>query len=264
MLIDSVVIVLREALEAALLISVLLAAARRLALPRPRFGLGVGLGILGAGIFAASLRRISGWFEGAGYELANSALQLLIYAAVLVIIGLLGRGRDPRRAATALPWAMVAAVGLAIIREGSEILLYFGSFMQQIGATTDALIGAALGLGVGFSAGALFYYLLLALPLAGILPVAAGLLALIGAGMCAQAVRLLVQIDWLPAQPPLWDTSAWLPEQSPLGQLLYALLGYEATPSPLQAVVYLACITLAAGVAVGARLSYRREGPVHD
>lgn len=261
MLIDSVVIVLREVLEAALLISVLLAASRRLALPRPRFGLGIGLGILGAALFAASLRTISGWFDGAGYEVVNSALQLLIYIAVLAVIWLLGAGRDARP--PVLPWAMLAAISLAITREGSEILLYFGGVLHQAGATTDALAGAALGLGVGFSAGALFYYLLVALPPGGILPVSGGLLALVGAGMCAQAARLLVQVDWLPAQPPLWDTAAWLPEQSPLGQLLYALIGYEATPSPLQVGLYLGCIAIAAAVALGARFRSHREGPAH-
>ena len=256
MLIDSVIIVLREVLEAALLITVLLAAARRLALPRPGFVLAIGLGMLGAWLFGASLRHVSGWFDGVGYEVINSSLQLLIYLCILAVIGLLGsaQGRELRLRAL-LPWFMVLAVALAITREGAEILLYFSSFVHQIGATADALAGAALGLGVGFSVGALFYYVLIALPRQAVLPVVVLLLALVGAGMCVQAVTLLIQADWLPAQPPLWNSSSWLPEQSLPGQLLYALIGYEATPTPLQAVLYLASMVAALGAFA---LGYRR------
>jgi high-affinity iron transporter len=258
MLIDSVVIVLREVLEAALLISVLLAATRRLATPGPSLRLAAGLGICGAWLFGAAMRPISGWFDGVGFEVVNSFLQLAIYIAIVTIIGLLGAGAGTgaRRAGAALSWAMVAAVSLAIVREGAEILLYFSGFIHRIGATADVLTGAVLGLGVGFSTGALFYYLLIALPPPWALRVAVGLLVLVGAGMCAQAVKLLIQADWLPAQGPLWDTSRWLPEQSLPGQLLYALIGYEATPTPLQVILYLASAAIALAVfAIATRCS---------
>ena len=237
MLIDSVVIVLREVLEAALLVSVLLAATRRLATPGPGLGLAAALGVCGAWLFGAAMRPISSWFDGVGFEVVNSLLQLAIYIAILAVIGLLGAGG--RRARATLPWAMVAAVSLAIVREGAEILLYFSGFLHQIGATADVLAGAVLGLGVGFSTGALFYYLLIALPPARALRVAVGLLVLVGAGMCAQATALLIQADWLSVAGPVWDTSAWLPESSAIGQLLYALIGYEASPSAPEVGVYL-------------------------
>jgi high-affinity iron transporter len=50
------------------------------------------------------------------------------------------------------------------------------------------------------------------------------------------------------SQYPLWDTSEWISERSITGQMLYALLGYEATPTPIQAAAYLIAIvfTLAA------------------
>jgi high-affinity iron transporter len=57
------------------------------------------------------------------------------------------------------------------------------------------------------------------------------LLAAVAAGIVTQAVSLLEQVDRIPSAPPLWDSSALLPENSVIGQLLYALLGYEATPS---------------------------------
>lgn len=255
MLIDSVIIVLREVLEAALLITVLFAAARRLALPRPRFVLAIGLGMLGAWLFGAMLPRVSDWFDGVGYELVNSSLQLSIYLCILAVIGLLGSAVvDGHRMRARLSWSMVLVVALAITREGAEILLYLSSVVHQIGATADALAGAALGLGVGFSAGALFYYSMIALPRQTVVPVAALLLALLGAALCGQAATLLVQADWLPAQRPLWNSSSWLAEQSVPGQLLDAVIGYEAAPTPVQVGAYVVAIAIAAAAfALGAR-----------
>ncbi|MFA5549165.1 MAG: hypothetical protein WDA10_11530, partial [Porticoccaceae bacterium] len=49
---------------------------------------------------------------------------------------------------------------------------------------------------------------------------------------------MLIQSDWLPGGAILWDSSALLPEDSLAGQLFYALVGYEASPSLTQAIAY--------------------------
>ena len=70
------------------------------------------------------------------------------------------------------------------------------------------------------------------------------LLTLVAAGMASQAAQLLIQADWLPSQYPVWDSSWLVAEQTVTGQLLYALIGYEATPAPLQLFIYAAAILL--------------------
>ena len=62
--------------------------------------------------------------------------------------------------------------------------------------------------------------------------------------MASQASLLLIQADWLPYTVELWDSSALLPEYSVTGQLLYALIGYEANPSLLQVCVYIGAVIL--------------------
>jgi high-affinity iron transporter len=254
MLIDSVIIVLRETLEVAFLLSLLLAVTHFLGMTAPRFRAAVLLGLGGALLFDVALHAVFDWFGGVGYELANAIAQILIYCAIVAILGLLMRGRRARhRTQTPLRWLMAATVALAITREGAEILLYFSSLKGQTGAISDAITGAVIGAGVGFSAGTLFYYLQLTLGPTRALRTAAILLTLVGGGMCAQATLLLIQADWLPAQAPLWNSSGWLPESSPLGQLLYALIGYEATPSPLVVGIWLASIVVALLVALACR-----------
>ncbi len=259
-LLDSVVVVLREVLEFSLLVGVLLVAGRCAAL-RARWLVPALL----AGLYGARLRVVSTWFDGVGYEVVNAGLQILVYVLILAVIGLWLRTRH-RETARALPWVMAGAVALAVTREGSEIFLYFSAFMGRPRAVPDLLIGAVLGIGVGFSIGALLYYLLLAFRRAVTFALTVGLLALIGAGMWSQATMLLVQADWLPASQPLWNSSAWLPEGSLLGQLLYALIGYEATPGPWQVGLYGASILLALGVAAaygsGRAIHSRRRPPL--
>ena len=68
---------------------------------------------------------------------------------------------------------------------------------------------------------------------------------LLAAGMAGQFARVLIQADWLPAlASPLWDTSSWMPDDSALGTLLRALLGYEAQPSATQVLFYVAALVL--------------------
>lgn len=268
LLLDSVVVVLREVLEFALLVSVLLVASRCAAL-RARWLLYAMLaGLAGAGLYGVRLRAVSTWFDGVGYEVVNAGLQILVYVLIVAAIGLWVRARrHASPPAQALPWAMAGAVALAVTREGSEILLYFTALMGQPRAMPDLLIGSVLGIGVGFSIGALLYYLLLGFRREVTFVLTVVLLALVGGGMWSQATMLLVQADWLPALQPVWDSSEWLPEGSLIGQLLYALIGYEATPGPWQVFLYGASILLALGVAILANYSgsvligFRRRAP---
>ena len=262
-LIEAVLVVLREVLEFALLIGILLAAgagaeagARGRWLPAALLA-----GFAGASVYVLAMGSVGAWFGGVGYEVVNAALQILVYALLLGIIGLLARHRDRP---PAFGWLAGVAAASAVTREGSEVLLYLSAFQGRPQALGDLLLGTVLGAGVGFSTGALLYYLLRGLPRPVARPATLLLLALAGAGMWSQASALLLQADWLPAQPPLWDTSAVLPESSLPGQLLYALIGYEATPGPWQVGLSAASLLLALAVAGLAARRRRSRRPQHD
>jgi high-affinity iron transporter len=258
-LLNSVVIVVREALEAALMISILLALSRILDVRVRWIAAALTLGALSAALYGYSLSEISDLFDGVGQEVSNAALQYLIFVLLMLCLFRLTRDR-PGESAT-LPTVMAIAVMLAIAREGSEILVYLSGFLSSSDFLASVAIGSAIGAIIGISVGILFYYLLLALPPRRALPAAGILLILVGAGMCAQATRLLIQADWLSAGAPLWDTSGWLPEQSTFGQLLYALVGYEASPTAPEVITYLISIAVMALVFLAGRhLGHRHVG----
>ncbi len=249
-MLDALVIILREALEASLIISVLLAASYFLRVSRRWILGGLVSGLVGGAVVAYSLDPISGWFDGTGQELLNALLLVWICLSLMAICRLVARypgsaaTRNPRVAQPLLCSALVGASGLAVMREGCEILVYMYSYAGSLKTFVPVLIGGGIGFGIGGSIGVLIYYFIINLPRRGMMLAVLAITALIGAGMASQAVQYLEQAGILPAQTPLWDAGGWISETSLIGQLLYALIGYEATPTPLQIAGYLLMVGL--------------------
>ena len=247
MLLTSVILVLQETLEAALLFSILAVITLQIgARPRAWLASGIVLGAVLALVYALNLRRISGWFDYVGQELTNAVLQLGMTVTIVALVAWLGRTglRSPAAAdgkPTAFNLLCVLVIALAITREGSEVLVFLGGFLAGGEALRAVLLGSGIGFGIGVSVGFLLFYGLLALtPNSRWRGLPLALLALFSGNKLAQAVLQLTQADWLQAGPALWDTSSWLPEQSIVGRLLYALVGYESSPSAAQVIAYLA------------------------
>jgi len=244
MLINTVIIVLREVLEASLILSVFLAYCQRVGLSRQWLGLALILGTLGAGLYAAQTITISTWFDGVGQEVVNAGLQLMIYSVMALFISFAIKDRVSLNHSGLLLLLMVSGVALATIREGNEIILYILGFTAVPDLFPSILLGAIIGAGIGISVGIAIYYLLVNLSDKVAMRLGFVLAVLIAAAMVSQSVQQLIQADWIMSQYPLWDTSSIIDERSVAGQLFYALFGYEATPTPIQASAYLFSIIL--------------------
>ena len=260
MLLNSVVLILREVLEAAMLVSVLLALSLNLRSGVRWFWWSLSVGVFGAVLFSFNLDLITDALDGAGQEVANVAMQVLVYCFALGIIWFsIGIDRS-RTQARALTTFMACAIASAMIWEGSEILVYITGFTVDKEHRAAVFAGSAIGAGIGISLGVLMFSALRALnkKLAG--GICLALLCLIGSGMILQSAKLLEQVDWLPAGQALWDSSALIGEQSIAGILLYAVFGYESTPSGTQVVLYVASLLIAVAAYLLAR---SLKNPVH-
>jgi len=132
-----------------------------------------------------------------------------------------------------------------VLREGSEVVLFLYGVVATGTSAASLLVGGALGLAAGAAFTALTYYGLLAVPARHIFMVTTILIALLAAGMAAQAVQYLDAagtIDLLGRQ--LWDSSSWLPQDSIIGRLLHTLIGYTDRPTELQLIAYLATLAV--------------------
>ena len=251
MLLSSVILVLREVLEAALLFSLLMALSRRLSISCRWVIIALIVGLLGAAIYGFNIDLVSEWFGGVGQELVNALLQFGIYLLLCAIAAFTVRyKRGLVVSGSRMSMLMLVCVTLAIVREGSEIMIYLSGFLQVKDLLLPVLAGSAIGAGIGVSIGAGFSYALLNLGGRVAAITGAVLLSLVAAGMASQAAQMLIQADWLPSQYPAWDSSWLVSEQSVTGQLLYALVSYEATPTPLQIFIHISAIILVVGIAL--------------
>lgn len=263
MLLNSVVIVLREVLEAALMLSVMLAASRHLGIQARWVVIALALGLFGAAGYGYSMGFVSNLFDGVGQEVFNALLQYILFFALAIIIFLFAScNADSKHHGVILPVLMATAMTVAITREGSEILVYLSGFLQLREFVSSVGVGSFIGACIGISVGVLLYYLLLSQPARRAIPIAAILLSLTGAGMVLQATGLLIQADWISVAGPLWNTSGFLPEDSLPGQLLYALIGYEASPSAKEVLFYSASL-VAMALALFAGRAARADNEAH-
>lgn len=247
MVLDAVVIILREVLEAALLLSLLLAIGKLSGIRAFWFAVGIPLGIIGAYLYANQMESVSALFDYTGQELINGIIQIGIYLAVLAVIGLLAWSGNK---ATLSPLSVVmgVTVALAITREGSEIILYLQTYSFDQHKLARALTGGLVGACIGASIGVIVYFALVLGDKRRALAVSEWVLVFVAAGILGQIVPLFEQIDLIPSATPVWDSSGLVSETSVLGQLLYAVAGYEATPSIWQLSVYLLGLALFAPI----------------
>jgi len=262
MLLSAVILVLQETLEIVLLISVLMAVSYKVRNEMSWMPVGLVAGCILSVMLAANTDIISVWFDYVGQEVVNALLQTLIAFVIVIFSWSTFSNRQAgqsdnlsrsRRLALLFQLSATVATALTITREGSEILLYLGGFFQQEDLMRTMVIGSGIGFSIGVSVGVLLFYGLTGLPGRWGLATALTLLALFAGNMLSQSVQQLTQADWLPSFQPFWDTSEWMPENSVTGQLLYALIGYEATPSVIQVTSYIAGALLVGIVAINAR-----------
>jgi len=169
-------LVFREVLEAALIISVVCAATRGV----PRRGLfvlgGIGLGVMGALLVAVAADFIASLAGGAGQDIFNASV--LLSAVVMIgwhVVCMSSHARELAEHMRSVGGAVKAGsrsltllltvVALAVLREGSEIVLFlYGMAAGGIGRGGLAA-GIALGVGAGAAMGFALYFGLLRIPI---------------------------------------------------------------------------------------------------
>lgn len=137
-------------------------------------------------------------------------------------------------------WGVFLLAFFAVIREGVEMALFLAaSAFAADGAGT--LIGALLGLALAGAAGVLIYIYAVRLNLSLFFDVTSLFLIVFSAGLLAQGVHEFQEIGALPILlNPAWDLRSVLSNDSLPGSLLRSLFGYNDNPSILEVTTYLA------------------------
>ena len=260
----SLILVFREAMEAGLIVGIVLAATEGV-LGRGRWiAGGIAVGVAGATVVAGFAAALSDAFEGTGQEVFTAAI--LCFAVVMLSWHILWMAQHGREMAAELKQAgqqvqlgqrslaaLAAVVAVAVLREGSELVLFlYGLVISSHDSAPSLVAGGVAGLGMACLLSWLLYRGLVIVPLHRLFASTNILIALLAAGMAGQAAEVLHSADLLPGLGErLWDTSAVLDDGSLLGRSLHALIGYSARPSGIQLAAYLATLLV---LAVAARL----------
>jgi high-affinity iron transporter len=253
----TLIIVFREVLEAGLIVGIVLAATEGVARRGRWIAGGIAAGVAGAALLAGFAGALANAFSGNGQELFNAAI--LSVAVVMLTIhvtwmashaGQMARdmkamGRSVAAGDRSLS-AMATVVALAVLREGSEVVLFLFGIATSSGAGgLSMLTGGALGVAAGAAVSWLLYRGLTAIPMRHLFKVTNGMISLLAAGMAGQAAAILAGAGYLPTLgDQIWDTSGILRDDSMVGRALHALIGYSDRPPGVQLIAFLATLIM--------------------
>ncbi len=248
-MLPSYILSLREGLEAALIIGIVLASIRQM---RRRdlasaIWAGTGSATLLSLLTAILLTRLGLELKDPG-EAIFEGITMLLAAGILtwMIFWMSQRSRTMKaelessvlQASQAGKWSMFGLAFIAVLREGVELALFLTAATFS-SSTPQTILGGLLGLGTAILLGWSFFATTVRLDLRRFFQVTGFLLLLFAAGLVGRSVEELVLVGWVPALiEHVWDLGGILSGESVLGQTLGALFGYSASPSLMQVLVY--------------------------
>ena len=252
---------LREGLEAALIIGIVLGAVSKIR--RSDLAPAVWYGALSAvavSILTAIILTSFGMsLEGAAEEIFEG-ITMLIAAGILTWM-IFWMGKQARflkseledgvnkAAATTGKRAVFMVAFLAVVREGIELAIFvtaaFFAGNQEAASTTliQVLAGTILGLGTAVLLGYTIFATTVRLDLRKFFQVTGILLILFAAGLVAHGIHEFNEVGWIPGIiEHVWDVNMILDENSVAGQLMKTLFGYNGNPSLTEMIGYFAYI----------------------
>jgi len=266
-MLPSYLLSLREGIEAALIIGIVLGALRKMR--RMDLSPAVWIGVISASLLSilagVLLTTLGLSFEGQAEQIFEG-ITMLLAAGVLtwMIFWMSRQARNikgelesgvHKAAFEGGKRGLFALAFLAVLREGIELALFlvasvFASDVQQ------TLIGAFLGLGTAILLGWSLFATTVRLDLRRFFQVTGFLLILFAAGLVAHGVHEFNEAGVIPPViEHVWDVNPILDENSVPGSMLRALFGYNGNPSLTEVLAY---FTYFVAIYFGLRLSDRR------
>ena len=254
---------LREGLEAALIIGIVLGAVTKIR--RNDLAPAVWLGTLSAVIISILTAVILTSF---GMSLEETAEQIFEGVTMLIAAGILTwmifwmrkqarflkselEAGVNKAAASTGKRAMFWLAFVAVVREGVELAFFItaaffaGDQSQVTSNIIQTLAGTILGLGTAALLGWTLFATTVRLDLRRFFQVTGILLILFAAGLVAHGVHEFNEVGWIPAViEHVWDMNVVLDETSLLGQLLKTLFGYNGNPSLTEIIAYFAYLAV--------------------
>lgn len=250
-MLSALLITVREGLEAALIIGIVLGylqqIGRRDRAPIVWVGVIIATGL--SALIALAMRAVGAELEEPFEQIFEGTTMLL---AVLILTWMIFWMRyQGRRIKSTLErnvqaaitrgekWGLFGLAFFAVFREGLETALFLAA--NAFAADTQGtLVGALLGIALAVTLGVLIYVYAVRLNVKLFFDATSILLIVFAAGLITHAVHEFQEIGWLPIlMDHAWNTEWLLTNDSVLGSILRALVGYNAKPSMLEVATYI-------------------------
>jgi len=279
----SFVIALREGIEAALIVSIVLAYLKQVgASDRSRLvWWGAGLAVVLSAALGTVIFFAGAEFEGTAEEVFEGLVTLAAVGVLTWMIFWMRRQGSrikselQEKVDTALVSGGLALAGLAffaVLREGIETALFLfaaakGTAVEGTPAAPAAQVfGAVLGLALAVVLGVLLYRGGIRMNLRSFFRVTGLILIVVSAGLFAYSLHELQEAGWLPfLESQAYDLSAILPDDEGLGALLRGLVGYNADPTWLEVVGWASYLVVVGGLFLRTpRVPGTKSRPEHE
>ncbi len=251
----TLIIVFREVFEAGLAIGIVAAALGHAPRALTYIWGGVLAGVLGSIIVATFAGGLANLFGGYGQEMLNAAILILaVFMLAWHTLWMARKGRQmahdfkalgQQAASGSKPMIAVAVViATSVLREGAEVVLFLYGAAASSGATAlQSLSGGLMGIVLGGAVSYVTYKGIVRIPMRWVFSVTTALIAVLAAGMAAQAAHFLQAADAVEIlSAEVWDWSSALPDKGLAGTLLKALMGYSDRPTQLMLAAFVATL----------------------
>ena len=155
------------------------------------------------------------------------------------------------------PWSIAAVAFFAVAREGLETALFIYTNFKTVGVASSASIGLALGLGISIALGYLIYNRSVKLNLSSFFTVTGVALIIVAAGVLSYGIHEFQELGWIAgADAFAWDVTPWIAKESLLGATLGGTIGFDTTTSWAQLIGW-ACYLVVVLIPYLSKSSYK-------
>lgn len=255
-MLSTFIIALREGLEAALIVGILVAyliKTGRKGLLAPLWA-GVSLAVVVSLATGAFLTITSTELSARGEEFFAGTTSFLAVGFVTWMVFWMKRtarhlkGQLEGQMSTAVlagPLALAAAAFFAVVREGLETSLFIYANFKTVSSTPTATVGLVLGLGLAITLGYLIYRSSIKINLSKFFNYTGIALVVVAAGVLSYGIHEYQELGWLPgADFFIWDVTSVIAKESLLGGVLAGTVGFDTTTSLLQFVLWAAYLAV--------------------
>ena len=245
-MLSTFIIALREGLEAALIVGILVAYIVRT--DRRHFlkplWTGVGAALAATFTLGAFLSYTSAELTPRGEELFAGITSFIAVGLVTWMVFWMKRTARTLRnelhgkvdtALTGGPISLALVAFFAVAREGLETALFVYTNFKTVGAASTATAGLVLGLTLAVVLGYLIYNRSVKLNLSKFFAVTGVALVIVAAGVLSYGIHEFQELGWIPGVDDfLWDVTPWIAKESILASLLSGTVGFDTTTSFIQ------------------------------